>query len=73
LSNVWKKWVSVILLKLIIISFLKLAITTLSTVLAADFKSSEIEVAIVEKGATRFRKLSEEEIEDCLQRIVDRD
>jgi hypothetical protein len=42
-------------------------------VLAADFKSSEIEVAIVEKGAERFRKLSEEEIEDCLQRIVDRD
>lgn len=51
----------------------KLAITTLSTVLAADFKATEIEVGIVEKDSTRFRKLSVEEIEDCLQRIVDRD
>ncbi|KAI8575160.1 hypothetical protein K450DRAFT_263093 [Umbelopsis ramanniana AG] len=59
--------------KLDINDTVELAITTLSTVLAADFKATEIEVAIVEKGATRFRKLSVEEIEDCLQRIVDRD
>lgn len=63
----------VYLISVLISTLLQLAITTLSTVLAADFKATEIEVGIVEKDTNRFRKLSVEEIEDSLQRIVDRD
>jgi len=42
-------------------------------VLAVDFKASEIEVGIVHKEDTDFRTLSTEEIEDHLQRIVEKD
>ncbi|KAI8968541.1 nucleophile aminohydrolase [Mycotypha africana] len=52
---------------------IELAITTLSTVLAVDFKASEIEIGVVDKDNTDFRTLNTEEIEDHLQRIVEKD
>ncbi|RCH77569.1 Proteasome subunit YC7alpha/Y8 (protease yscE subunit 7), partial [Rhizopus stolonifer] len=52
---------------------IELAITTLSTVLAVDFKASEIEIGVVSKENTDFRTLSTEEIDDHLQRIVEKD
>lgn len=66
---------------------LELAVTTLSTVLAQDLKSSEIEIGIVggtqsldlsnqtdeAKSQRRFRVLTEEEIGAVLDRIAERD
>ncbi|KAI8978112.1 nucleophile aminohydrolase [Pilobolus umbonatus] len=52
---------------------IELAITTLSTVLAVDFKASEIEVGIVSNENDNFRTLSIDEIDDHLQRIVEKD
>lgn len=60
------------------------AITALSTVCATDFKASEIEVGICsssstsgEKGgegsSTKYRKLSEDEIEAYLTSISEKD
>ncbi|KAI9258226.1 nucleophile aminohydrolase [Phascolomyces articulosus] len=52
---------------------IELAITTLSTVLAVDFKASEIEVGLVTKDQSDFHTLSVDEIEEHLQRIVEKD
>ncbi|KAG1467253.1 hypothetical protein G6F56_004510 [Rhizopus delemar] len=52
---------------------IELAITTLSTILAVDFKASEIEIGVVTKDDTNFRTLSTDEIDDHLQRIVEKD
>ncbi|OZJ06717.1 Proteasome subunit alpha type-6 [Bifiguratus adelaidae] len=51
----------------------ELGITTLSSVLAADFKATEIEVAVVSEKDNRFRKLTEQEIDEYLQSITDKD
>lgn len=59
----------------------ELAITTLSTVLSVDFKKGEIEIGIVggpradgEEGTqVEFRTLTEDEIDDRLQAISEKD
>jgi len=49
------------------------AIMCLGSVLGSDFRGNEIEVAIVEGKAGKFRKLTEEEIETHLNAIADAD
>ena len=49
------------------------AIMCLGSVLGSDFRGNEIEVAIVEGKAGKFRKLKEEEIESHLNAIADAD
>ncbi|ESO85377.1 hypothetical protein LOTGIDRAFT_229407 [Lottia gigantea] len=49
------------------------AITCLSTVLSADFKAAEIEVGVVSKDHSRFKVLSEEEIDAHLLAIAEKD
>ncbi|KAI9715504.1 MAG: Proteasome subunit YC7alpha/Y8 (protease yscE subunit 7) [Chrysothrix sp. TS-e1954] len=59
----------------------ELGITTMSTVLAVDFKKNELEVGIVggpradgtQGTTTDFRTLTEEEIDERLQSIADKD
>lgn len=59
----------------------ELAITTLSTVLSVDFKKGEVEIGIVggpradgQSGTdANFRSLTEEEIEERLNSIADKD
>lgn len=52
---------------------IQLAIMCLSTVLAVDFRPSEIELGIVTKEKPEFRMLTEEEIEVHLTAIAEKD
>jgi len=52
---------------------IELAITTISSVLSQDFKATEIEIGMVSENNSNFRTLSEEEIGEHLQRIVEKD
>lgn len=51
----------------------QLAIQCLSTVLAVDFKSSEIEIGVVSREQQPFRKLTKEEIDVHLNAIAEKD
>ncbi|KAI5788897.1 nucleophile aminohydrolase [Peziza echinospora] len=52
----------------------ELGITTLSSVLSVDFKKGEVEIGIVGlNGESKFRKLTEEEIDERLQAIAEKD
>ncbi|KAJ2449795.1 Proteasome subunit alpha type-6, partial [Coemansia sp. RSA 2424] len=51
----------------------ELAIGTLSSVLAANFKAQDLEVAIVTQDNPKFRVLTTEEIDAELTRIAERD
>ncbi|KAL0479950.1 proteasome subunit alpha [Acrasis kona] len=51
----------------------QLAITTLQTVASAEFKSDEIEVAVVTQDNRAFRKLTNEEVDVFLTQIAERD
>lgn len=52
---------------------IQLAISCLSTVLAVDFKPSEIEIGVVTKSDPNFRTLTEEEIDVHLTAISEKD
>ena len=58
---------------------MELGITAMSSVLAVDFKKNEIEIGIVGapdqsgKPSPAFRTLSEDEIDERLQSIADKD
>ncbi|XP_065882637.1 proteasome subunit alpha type-6-like [Dysidea avara] len=55
------------------IQTIDVAIIALQTVLLADFKPSEIEVGVVTQDNPVFRSLSEEEIDERLTAIAERD
>jgi 20S proteasome subunit alpha 1 len=52
---------------------IELALTTLSSVLAVDFKANELEVGVVTKDQPQFHVLTEDEIDAHLTRITERD
>lgn len=52
----------------------QMAVNALQTVLAADFKASEIEVGVVGRnGQRKFQLMSVNEVEDVLNQIAERD
>jgi 20S proteasome subunit alpha 1 len=52
---------------------IQMAISCLSTVLALDFKSTEIEIGVITRDRPEFRKLAKEEIDKHLNEIAERD
>lgn len=51
----------------------EVSITALSHILAVDFKASEIEIGVVTKDQPKFRVLSEQEVEERLTAVAERD
>ena len=51
----------------------ELAITTLSSALAVDFKATEIEIGLVKAPECAFRTLTAEEIDERLNAIAEKD
>lgn len=51
----------------------ELAVGTLESVLAANFKAQDLEIAVAERETGRFRILSVEEIDQELTRIAEKD
>merc|ERR1719397_50727 len=52
---------------------IQVAVNCLSTILSADFKPSEIEVAVVSKDHPKFQTLNETEIDKHLTAIAEKD
>ena len=52
---------------------IQVAINCLSTILSADFKPTEIEVAVCSKENPKFKVLNEEEIDAHLTAIAEKD
>lgn len=52
---------------------IQMAISCLSTVLALDFKSTEIEIGVISKDHSEFRKLAKEEVDRHLNEIAEKD
>lgn len=52
---------------------IQIAIDCLQTVLSTDFKANELEVAVVSEKNSKFRKLSEKEIDDHLVSLAEKD
>lgn len=51
----------------------RLGISALQSVLSEDFKASQLEVGVISCESSTFRKLSEDEIDDHLVAISERD
>jgi len=51
----------------------ELSIQTLQTALGIDLKASEIEVAVVSKENSKFRQIPDDEVEQHLTAIAERD
>ena len=52
---------------------IKMAITTLQTVIGQEFKNNDIEIGLVSVGSPRFSKLSLERIEYYLNEVSKKD
>lgn len=51
----------------------EVALSCLSTVLSADFKASEVEIAVVSKQDPRFRVLDTDEVDTHLTSLAEKD
>ncbi|KAJ2312659.1 Proteasome subunit YC7alpha/Y8 (protease yscE subunit 7), partial [Coemansia sp. RSA 2702] len=52
---------------------IELAVATLSSVLSANFKAQDLEIAVVTKDSPEFRVLTTEDIDGELTRIAEKD